>query len=451
MNATSIGHDAEIAPRPMTGGAVMSAASRIWITIAAGITTILFARILGPHGYGGYSIAGTLAAVLAAAATLGVDQGIAYFVGARRWEPRAALGSAMLTAAVAGTLGIAVGLAARAAFPSAFDGLPFWLTVLALVAVPFSLALAFVSSIALATDRYEAAMSLPAAQAALLLVVGIPAALWLGRTGAVAALTTATVVAAVGGVVWALRRLPPAGSAPPGQLRRAISFGIKGYGANTLQLVNYQLDLFILAAVAPAAAVGHYALAVSGTTLLLLLPRALSAVLYPRVARLSIGGQEGTLEMVETRSVRHASLIVIVSSLGMAAALELLVVPVFGADYRATINLGLLLIPGAAALGIASVLAATFVGRGHAVYSLYGALVTTPLTILLYVTLIPWLQATGAALASTISYLAGFLLVCWFYRRSTGRRVAPLLVPGRAELDDLLALARSARRRGDRR
>ena len=41
----------------------------------------------------GYSIAVSLVAILAAASTLGVDQGIAYFVGARKWGPRAAFGS----------------------------------------------------------------------------------------------------------------------------------------------------------------------------------------------------------------------------------------------------------------------------------------------------------------------------------------------------------------------
>ena len=53
-------------------------------------------------------------------------------------------------------------------------------------------------------------------------------------------------------------------------------------------------------------------------------------------------------------------------------------------------------------------------------YSLYGTFITTPLTIAMYATMIPWLHATGAALASTLSYLASFVLMCWFYRRVTG-------------------------------
>ena len=425
----------------------MSAASRIWVTLASGLTTIVLARVLGPHDWGGYAIASSLVTILLAVTTLGVDQGIAYFVGAREWEPRAALGSALRMAGVAGTLGAAVGLVARVAVPSAFAGLPLWQVAVAVAGIPFGLALIYASSVTLASDRYEASMAMPAVQAALLLAVSIPLALLFDRSGAIVALTLAAAVVAVGAVVWARSRLPAAAPTQPGQLRRAISFGVKGYGANALQLVNYQLDLFILAAVASAAAVGHYALAVSATALLMVLPRSLSAVLYPRVARLSASGDHVKRAMVEAKSLRHVSLIVVLTSIAMAAGLELLVVPVFGADYRPAIKLGLILVPGAAAIGVSTVLAATVVGRGKPTYSLYGALITTPITIAMYGTLIPSFHATGAALASTLSYLLSFVLFCHFYRRVTGLHVLPLLVPTRSEFADLWGALRTVARR----
>ena len=425
---------------------VISAASRIVVALAAGVTTIVLARVLGPHDWGSYSIAVSLLAILVAVSTLGVEQGFAYFVGARMWRPRAAFGSALRMAAVTGTLGAVAGLAARVVVPSAFAGLPVSLTAVTVVAVPFSLALAYTAAIALASDRYEASMSMPVVQACLLLALSIPAAILFGRSGAVTALTLAALLSAGGAVVWGRRRLSHSETAEPGQLRRAVSFGLRAYGANTLQLINYRLDIFILAAVASAAAVGQYALAVSATTLLMLLPRALSAVLYPRVARLSASGDETTREMVETKSLRHVTLAVGITTVVMAAALELLVVPLFGADYRPTIDLGLILLPGAAAIGIATVLAATVVGRGKPNYSLLGALIVTPLTIAMYVTMIPWLHAKGAALASTLSYIASFLLFCGFYRRVTGRTVLLLLVPTRSELADLRAFVPSVGR-----
>src|SRR5262249_24763802 len=121
--------------------------------LAGGITTIVLARLLGPGDWAGYSIAISLVATLAAVTSLGMSQGIAYFVAARLWEPRAAFGSATGMAGVAGTVGSVAGLVGYALFPSASAGLPFWLTAVAAVAIPFGLVLSFVSTIALATDR----------------------------------------------------------------------------------------------------------------------------------------------------------------------------------------------------------------------------------------------------------------------------------------------------------
>ncbi len=61
----------------------------------------------------------------------------------------------------------------------------------------------------------------------------------------------------------------------------------------------------------------------------------------------------------------------------------------------------------------------------------------------MYAAMIPSLHATGAALASTVSYLASFTVASGFYRRVTGRRVLPFLIPTRSEFADLRALPRA--------
>ena len=166
-------------------------------------------------------------------------------------------------------------------------------------------------------------------------------------------------------------------------------------------------------------------------------------MLFPRVAHLHAQEDESAaeqLEMVETKSVRHATIVSLGGAALVALALLFLVVPIFGSEFRPATELGLILLPGATAIGIAVVLSSTIAGRGKPVYSLYSALVVTPVTMLLYLWLIPWLDATGAALASTMSYCLSFVVASAFYRRATGRRVDRLLVPSRSELDDLRAL-----------
>ena len=422
---------------------MFTSASRVSVAITAAIATIVLARVLGDDGWAGYFVAQSFGLLLLAATTLGIEHGIAYYVSSGTWRASAAFHAALAVALCMGAVGACAGLAARLLFPSAFAGLSVGQTAVVVFALPFALVLQYVFYLALATDRYEIAMSLPMGQAVLVLVFAVAGAIAFGLGGAVVGLTMATVLAGVAAIGWGRRRLPSRGPVVHGQLRRAISFGSKAYAANMLQLVNYRLDLFVLATVASTAAVGSYSLAVALTSLLWLLPRALSDVLYPRVARLSRGGDEDAREMVETKSLRHVSLLTIVGVIVFVPALEFLVVPVFGEEFRPAVNLGLILLPGTAAVAISSVLAATVVGRGKPAYSLYVALVITPLTIVLYATVIPLLEADGAAIASTASYLAAFFVWCAFYRRMTGRRVSRLLVPTRSELQDLRALPHS--------
>jgi Na+-driven multidrug efflux pump len=118
-------------------------------------------------------------------------------------------------------------------------------------------------------------------------------------------------------------------------------------------------------------------------------------------------------------------------------------VPVFGPGFQQAVTLTLILIPGAALAALARLLAASIVGRGMPLPSLYVALITTPVTILLYAGLIPWLHANGAALASTLSYTLSFLLFAFYFQRCSGKRVMLLLIPTRSEIDDLRAIPRA--------
>jgi O-antigen/teichoic acid export membrane protein len=430
-------------PRPLRGGAVMTAAGKVGVTAVGAVTTIAIARLLGPSGSGAYFVAQSLLLLLTVATTLGVEHGIVYFVSSGRWDPRSALGAALKMAAVMGLAGAVIALAVRLAVPSAFADLPLWLVAVVVAGLPFGLAWLYVSYVALAIDRYEAYVLPPFLQAAGALVLAVSGALLYDVEGAVVGLAVSTVLVGIVAVAWAQRRLPRSRPAERGLLRRAISFGVKGYAANALQLLNYRLDLFILAAVASSAAVGQYSVAFAVTSVLWLLPTALADVLYPRVAHLHARDDESAaeqLELVEAKSVRHVTIVALASAASVAFALVFLVKPLFGAEFAPATELGLILLPGATAIGIGGVLSSTIVGRGRPIYSLYSALIVTPVTIALYLWLIPWLDATGAALASTISYGLSFVVASVFYYRATGRRVGPLLIPSRSELDDLRAL-----------
>ena len=191
-----------------------------------------------------------------------------------------------------------------------------------------------------------------------------------------------------------------------------MSFGLRANLGNILQLFNYRADLFVLNAVVSQGEVGRYAVATSVTALGQLMPRALASVVMPRVAALDATEERGALDMVLVKSVRHAVLIALVMSVVLALAL-LLVPAVYGPEFEGAVVLGLLLIPGVGFVAVGGVLSSTIVGKGKPQYSLYNVLMVTPLTLALYASLIPALGAVGAALASSVSYIAT-TVVAWY-------------------------------------
>ena len=449
----------EAAPRPLTGGAVIGVAGRIVVAVTGALTSVLIARLLGPEGTGGYTIALSMVLMLTLLGTLGAEHGVAYYVSGRLWSARAALMATQTLAVFTGSVTAALGIAAYLCFPDAFAGLTATEALIVAAALPFSLSWYYASYVALSVDAYEAYVAPPAVQSAsLILLVGGGTVVG-GLKGALVGLTASHVLTAAITLLWARRWLPAVESGPSGgsdQLRRAIAFGIKGYAANALQLVNYRLDLFVLSNFASAAVLGQYSVAIAATSIVWLLPPALSDVLFPRVAALTAqgaGDAEVHRRFVEAKSLRHTALVVAVSTAVMAIAVAALLPLVYGSDFRPAIELSFILLPGVALIGVSGVMTATIVGRGRPIYSLYTTLLVTPPTALLYILLVPSMKAHGAAIASSLSYTLSFVLALVFYHRTTGRSAIPLLVPTRSEIADYLALPSAVvgRLRGSRR
>lgn len=440
----------EPARRTVGAGATVTTAGSLATAAVGGVLGVVVARLLGPSETGVYNVAASTLLIFMSVSTLGINIGVTYYVARGQWRPADAFRQLQLAALVAGGLGAGAGaLVALAGSDTLFKGISAGELVPVLIALPFALSWTFTSALALALDRYEtyAAAALVTNVCALVLAAALTPAL--GVTGAVLALGGAHAVNALRLLFWG-RRL---GSPEPGwlrrsasELRRGLSFGLRGYLPQMLQLVNYRADLFILNSVAAKATVGRYAVALIVTEVGVLLPRALAAVVLPRVA--SLEGSAGAREQrfVIVKSVRHTVLLLPGSALVVAAGV--LAIPlVFGPDFSGAVGPGLVLVPGVAAVGLSNVLWGTTIGKGKAAYALYGTLVITPATLGLYLWLVPALSAYGAALASSVSYAATLAMSFFFFARTTGIRRLGELMPGRAELGDYRVVAARARRR----
>lgn len=445
--------------RTVSSGAAMVTVSNVVTAAGGGLIGVVVARALGPGGAGSFNVVLSAVVILQVFSTLGLEVGVSYYVGGGRWPPADALRQAQVAAAVLGALAALIGFGAMAALEgSAFEGVDAAAAALGAGSLPFVLSWTYSSYLALAVDNYELAAIAPVAQTLVTLVLTVALAPLVGLTGALVAFLAGNALVAVALVVASKRRLPrPSPSwlrGTPRAVRRAALFGTKAQLSSALQFVNQRIDLLVLNAVASGAAVGHYAIAVSVTMLGMLLPRALSSVVVPRIASLDAGATPEERDYLIGKSARHGVIVVVATALVLAAAMPLIPI-VYGGGFGASVGLGFLLLPGVAAFGYGNILSATVVGKGAPGYALRVAAFVTPPTLVMYATLIPAWHAVGAAIASVLSYTATAALMAWYFRKVTGLPLLRTTVPRADDLRDYRHLVHEAtagvrRRRGQR-
>jgi O-antigen/teichoic acid export membrane protein len=224
--------------------------------------------------------------------------------------------------------------------------------------------------------------------------------------------------------------------------------------------LNFRLDVVILNAYVGTSAVGVYFVAGSLGTMAWILPSALQTVLLPRAAALDAAVERGELASEDSdatvaRSLRHAVVLSAPTALALAL-LYLAGVPLlFGSAFTDAIAYGFILMPGVLMSGVGKVGAGVLAGRGRPGYTLLPMLVSTPITVILYLLVIPSLEATGAALVSSVSYGLTAALTIALVRRATGIPYRSLLLPRGADVADyrvmlgnLRQYARDRSRRG---
>jgi O-antigen/teichoic acid export membrane protein len=119
----------------------------------------------------------------------------------------------------------------------------------------------------------------------------------------------------------------------------------------------------------------------------------------------------------------------------------------YGEKFHDSITLGFILLPGVLLLGIGKILSSAVAGRGYPRYALYVSAISMPLTLALYVALIPIFDARGAAVGSSISYGGTALLTFFFFRRVTRIGLREAFVPRAEDVADYGGLVRLARSR----
>jgi O-antigen/teichoic acid export membrane protein len=445
--------DGGLVPASIRRNAALAFGAEVSAGLFTAVLTLYLVRKLGPAGFGTFSVALSIGALVLLPADFGLSQSAARFIAERRGNRAAmveVLGTALRVKLIAaGLLGLLLfALAGPIASAYGLPGLLWPLRAIAVAVFGQSVLGLFRSSFE-AIGRMGVDWTMVAGESAVETCASIAlVALGTGAAGAAWGRAIGYGVGVAVGLALAVRLLGP-GVLRPGRADRAFVRRLATYGAALLVIdavysVFAQVDVLLVGAILGAGAAGVIAAPLRLVALLLYPAAALTAGIAPRMAR--IGGRRPDVAPLEQGlSLLLALHLLIVTPLLVWA--EPLVRLVLGSGYGEAADVLRALTPMIFLAGPARLLTISVNYLGEARRRVVVVVAALAVNVVADVLLISSIGVVGAAVGNDIAfalYAFGHLHIC---RNLTGLPLMPLarslgrgLVAGAAMSAVLLAI-----------
>jgi O-antigen/teichoic acid export membrane protein len=431
----------------LASSAAQTYAATVGAAVLSLVNVLIVARALGPVGRGDVAFLTAIAWLTSNLAALGIQEANANFAGAEPRLRRTLATNSLILSVLFGTASAAALIILIAAFPAVAGESSSelrWLVYAALPMLVLQLYLRFLVqadyAFAVANAAYFVPTVLNVAVNGLLatlglLSVGTAVATWVGGQ------FVGTLILA-----WYVARSAGFGRPELHLAKRTLNFGLRSHAGRVMLLGNYRLDQWLLGGIAGSRELGLYSVAVAWAEALWYLPTALAAVQRPdlvRATRRDAARQTATA----FRGVVFVTVLLIVVAI---VAAPVLCVTVFGEEFRGSIDDLRILTFGALGIVALKQLGNALTAQGKPLSASAAISVAFVTTVILDVLLIPPFGGAGAALASTLSYTAGGIVVAVIFAKALEGRLADL-VPRPNELPALWRDVRAGLRRRSRR
>jgi O-antigen/teichoic acid export membrane protein len=405
------------AQRPsFVSSALVTYGTNIAVALLSLVNVLIIARVLGPTGRGGVAFLTTVAFLSSQLATLGIQQANVNFA-ARDPRLQASLATnSLLFALVAGAGAMAIVAGLVAVFPVVAGDSDTGLRWLALASIPMLIFGVYLQNLAIANYSFRiqnaawllgpltnvAANSVLAAAGAL--TVGRALAVWIIGQGLSMLL-----------LLWfTSHRLSGFGRPDRALARRMLSFGLKAHAGRVFTLGNYRLDQWIMGALSTQRQLGLYSVAVAWSEALFFLPTALSIVQRPDLVRASRSEAGRLAATVFRAAILITSLLMIL----LIVLAPMLILFLFGDDFRDSIDQLRILALGAFGIVALKLLGTTLTAQGKPLLETAAVGCAFVCIVVLDLVLIPAHGGLGAAIASAVSYTVGGLAAVVVFARA---------------------------------
>ena len=168
----------------------------------------------------------------------------------------------------------------------------------------------------------------------------------------------ASVVPAIFSLFLVRRTTPVRWGFYPSLFKDSVKFGIKGYLGNVIQLLNYRLDMFLVAFFMSVTFVGYYSVTVALSEALWYFPSAVGTIMFARTPGLT--AEEANIST--PRICRNTLFITILAAITLFALGSYIIMLFFGSIFLPALEPLWILLPGIVALSVCKVLSNEIAG-----------------------------------------------------------------------------------------
>lgn len=393
----------------------LMAATRGLALVLGIVTSVILARGLGASGRGTLAVAFNMTLLLVQTGGFGISTANPYFVARHPSATGRVVWNSLWSAVVLGGAFAGLGFAILAVAPSVLAGVSWLEAAVAFSAIPSALASSFLQSTLLGQGRtvaYNVVEAVAGIGAVIALVLGF-AVFDMGVLGALAVLSAQQLCAATAFAALLLPGLPRWAWPDLSLARQMMGYGFRVYVAALAGYLVIRIDMLLVNGMLGATEAGHYAVAVALADGMAVVPVAVGVNLFPRVAR--GGTTETSAEIFRAVALVYAALCAVSAPLA-GFGVELL----YGAEFSAAVGLYLWLLPGIYTLGMVTILAHHFAGRGFPREAMLVWFVALAVNLAINLLFLKSHGTAVAAIASSVAYAVLFFLHALMFSREAG-------------------------------
>src|SRR5690554_6089823 len=218
-------------------------------------------------------------------------------------------------------------------------------------------------------------------------------------------------------------------------IKQMLSLGIVYATALFVINLNYRVDVILLDKLSNAYELGIYSKGAGITQYLWQIPMLLSTVVF---ARSAVSKNDKAFSLKVAQLLRVSFVIIGVVSVGLLLFSELIIVGMYGENFRESISVLNYLLPGVLILTIFKVMNMDLAGKGKPWVSMKAMIPALVINVVINIILIPDMGADGAAISSTVSYGVAGMLFLFFYSKAVNVPVKDILKYKRTDFDPIL-------------